>query len=52
MVNLGYHLNISKDINLSTENSLEIENFLKTIREIRDKVESALKKTNEMMKRK
>jgi len=52
MVNLGRHPNTSKNINLSTENSLEIENFLKTIREIRDKVESALKKTNEMMKRK
>jgi len=52
MVNLGYYPNIGKDINLSTENSPETEQFLKTIKEIRDEVESALKKTNETMKRK
>ena len=52
MVNLGHHPNIGKDINLSTENSLGMEQFLKTIREIRNEVESALKETNEMMKRK
>ena len=52
MVNFGCYPNIGKDINLSTENSLGTEQFLKTIREIRDGVELALKKTNEMMKRK
>jgi len=52
MVNLGCHPNISKDINLSTENSSETEQFLKMIKEIREEVESVLKKTNEIMKRK
>jgi len=52
MVNLGCHPNISKDINLSTEDSPETEQFLKMIKEIREKVNSALKKTNETMKRK
>jgi len=52
MVNFECHPNIGKDINLSTENSLGTEQFLKIIREIRDGVELALKKTNEMMKRK
>jgi len=50
MVNLGHHLNIGKDINSSTKNSLGTEQFLKTIKEIRDEVESVLKKTNETMK--
>jgi len=49
MVNLGHHPNIGKDINSSTKNSLGTKQFLK---EIRDEVESALKKTNETMKRK
>jgi len=52
VVNLGCHPNTGKNINLSTKNSPGTEQFLKTIKEIRDKVESALKKTNEMMKRK
>jgi len=52
MVNLGCHPNISKDINSSTEDSPETEQFLKMIKEIREEVESALKKTNEIMKRK
>ena len=52
MVNLGCHPNTSKNINLSTKNSLGMEQFLKTIEEIRNRVELALKKTNEMMKRK
>ena len=52
MVNLGYYPNTSKNINLSTKNSLGMEQFLKTIEEIRNRVELALKKTNEMMKRK
>ena len=52
MVNLGCYLNIGKNINLLTENSPGTEQFLKTIKEIRNEVESALKKTNEMMKRK
>ena len=52
VVNLGYYPNTSKNINLSTKNSLGMEQFLKTIEEIRNRVELALKKTNEMMKRK
>jgi len=47
MVNLGCHPSISKDINLSTEDSPETEQFLKMIKEIREEIESALKKTNE-----
>jgi len=52
MVNLGCHPNIGKDINSSTEDSPGTEQFLKMIKEISDEVESALKKTNETMKRK
>ena len=52
VVNLGYYPNTSKNINLSTKNSLGMEQFLKTIEEIRNGVELALKKTNETMKRK
>jgi len=52
MVNLGHHLNTSKDINLSTENSPGTEQFLKMIKEIRSEIEPALKKTNETMKKK
>jgi len=52
MVNLGCHLNTGENINLSTENSPGTEQFLKTIKEIRNEVESALKRTNEMMERK
>ena len=52
MVNLGHHPNTGKNINLSTENSPGTKQFLKTIKEIRDEVESTLKKTNETMKRK
>jgi len=52
MVNLERHPNTGENINLSTENSPGTEQFLKTIKEIRDEVESTLKKTNETMKRK
>jgi len=52
VVNLGHHLNIGKDINLLTKNSPGTKQFLKTIKKIRDEVESALKKINEIMKRK
>jgi len=52
MVNLGHHPNTDKNINLSTKNSSGTEQFLKTIKEIRDEVESVLKKTNETIKRK
>ena len=52
MVNLGHHPNTSKNIGLSTKNSPGTEQFLKMIKEIRNEVESALKKTNEMMKQK
>jgi len=52
MVNLERHSNTGENINLSTKNSPGTEQFLKTIKEIRDEVQSALKKTNETMKRK
>jgi len=44
MVNLGCYPNTSKNINLSTENSPGTEQFLKTIKKIRNEVESVLKK--------
>jgi len=52
MINLGCHPNTGGNINPATESSPGIEQFLKTIREIRDKAEVALKRTNEMMKKK
>jgi len=52
MVNLERYPNIGKDINSSTKNSPGTKQFLKIIKKIRDKVELALKKTNEMIKRK
>jgi len=52
MINLGRYPNTGKNINLSTENSPGTEQFLQTIKEIRDEVEAALKKTNKTMKRK
>jgi len=52
MVNLGHYLNTGENINLLTKNSPGTEQFLKTIKEIRDEVESVLKKMNETMKRK
>jgi len=52
MIDLGCHPNTGGNINPATESSPGIEQFLKTIREIRDKAEVALKRTNEMMKKK
>jgi len=52
MVNLGRHPNMGEDTSKTTENSPGIEQFLKTIKEIRTGVETALKRTNEMMKKK
>jgi len=52
MINLEHHPNTGKNINLSTKNSPGTEQFLQTIKEIRDEVEAALKKTSETMKRK
>ena len=52
MVDLGCHLNTGNNINLSTKNSPGTEQFLKTIKKIRDEMETALKKTNKTMKRK
>jgi len=43
---------MGQDIGKTTEDSPGTEEFLKTIREIRNKVEEALKKTNVMMKKK
>jgi len=52
LVNLGCHPNTGQDTGKITEDSPGMEEFLKTIKEIRNGVEEALKKTNEMMKKK
>jgi len=52
MINLGRYLNIRGNTNSPTEDSPGTEQFLKTIKEIRSGVEMALKKTNEVMKKK
>ena len=52
LVNLGCHPNMGQDIGKTTGDSPGIEEFLKTIREIRNEVKEALKKTNVMMKKK
>jgi len=43
---------MGQDIGKTTDNSPGTKEFLKTIREIRNKVKEALKKTNVMMKKK
>jgi len=43
---------MEQDIGKTTGDSPRTEEFLKTIREIRNKVEEALKKMNVMMKKK
>jgi len=52
MINLGHHPNVRGNMNSSTEDSPGTEQFLKTIKEIRSGVETALKKTNKVIKRK
>jgi len=52
MINLGHHLNVEENMNSSTEDSPGTEQFLKTIKEIRSGVETVLKKTNKVMKKK
>jgi len=52
MINLGCHPNVRENMNSSTEDSPGMEQFLKTIKEIRSGVETVLKKTNEVMKKK
>ena len=52
LVNLGCHPNMGQDIGKTTGDSPGIEEFLKTIREIRNEVKEALKKMNVMMKKK
>jgi len=52
LVNLGRHPNTGQDTGKITEDSPGTEEFLKMIKEIRNKVEEVLKKTNEMMKKK
>ena len=52
LVNLGCHPNMTQDIEKTTDNSPGTKEFLKTIREIRNEVEEALKKMNVMMKKK
>jgi len=51
MINLGHHPNIGGNTNSSIEDSPGTEQFLKTIKEIRSGVEMALKKTNEVIKK-
>jgi len=52
MINLGHHPNVGENVNSSTEDSPGMEQFLKTIKEIRSGVEIALRKTNKVMKKK
>jgi len=52
LVNLGHHPNMGQDIGKTTGDAPGTEEFLKTIREIRNEVEEVLKKTNVMMKKK
>ena len=52
LINLGRHPNTGQDIGKTMEDSPETKQFLKTIKEIRNEVEEALKKTNAMMKKK
>ena len=52
LINLGRHPSTGQDIGKTTEDSPGTEHFLKTIKEIRNEVEEALKKTNAMMKKK
>jgi len=52
LVNLGRHPNTGQDTGKITENFPGTEEFLKTIKEIRNEVEETLKKTNVMMKKK
>jgi len=47
LVNLGHHPNMEQDIGEITTDSPGTEEFLKMIKRIRNKVEEALKKTNE-----
>jgi len=44
MINLGQHPNVRENMNSSTEDSPGMEQFLKTIKEIRSGVETALNK--------
>jgi len=52
MINLGHHPNVRENMNSSTEDSPGMEQFLKTIKEIRSGVETALRKTNKVIKKK
>jgi len=52
MINLGCHPNVGGNMNSSMEDSPGTEQFLKTIKEIRSRVEVALKKTNKVIKKK
>ena len=52
LINLGHHPSTRQDIGKTMEDSPGTEHFLKTIKEIRNEVEEALKKTNAMMKKK
>jgi len=52
LINLGCHPNTRQDTGKTIEDSLGTKQFLKTIKEIRNEVEEALKKTNTVMKKK
>ena len=51
-VNLGRHPNIHRQGKASMEKMPEVDEFVQRIREARREVEEALRKTNEVMKRK
>jgi len=52
MINLGHYPSTGRDISRTTEDSPGTEQFLKTIKEIRAKIETVFKKTNKVIKRK
>jgi len=52
MINLGHYPSTGRDISRTTEDSPGTEQFLKTIKEIRAKIETMFKKTNKVIKRK
>jgi len=52
MVNLGHYPNTEREMSKTTKSSLGTKQFLKTIREIKNKMEIALKKTNKVIKKK
>ena len=52
MVNLDHYPNTRREVSKMVESSLGTKQFLKTIQEIRSEIKVALKKTNEVIKKK